>query len=349
MTIVTSGYPGSVDEIAFSRMMSGAFWNSIVGLSITPSGSDRGVEVAFDRAVAPGLVVEQTIPMVLNADPNATGGVRRDRVILKHDWSINTTTLEIKHGAAGGGLPAVTRDPGILWEQVLGVLNTQNGQGAYVQSDIDQYFWRQSPLLILPSGTPDPFVEDRAAFIQENTGRLLYSDGSTHKALRSRHVDLDRRILKRRGGGGSTIAPSGVGPYSSSNATHYSVLQEGESWAVSGGHSAQFRLPVLGLWRVSCAARFSRTNSGQTGRVHLRLKRGVAASSALGGVTVALSTVHFPISSTAPTSIPLHDIIELGPTSGICIWVLENASSHTIDLDNDGTGCFFSLEYLGPK
>lgn len=353
MSLIVAGYPGEVSEVEFARMLRFFAYHAVEGTVLTPSGSSRGVEVKFDEAFAPGVYVKQSAPMIVNAPENLSGFTRRDRIILKHDWSAGETTLDIKAGtpSSNPSLPSVVLEPGTLFEQTLGSLTTQSGQGAYPAANITTHgFPRQSPVLVHPFDGATPVTAERVIRIDPDSGLLRYSDGSsTNRPLRTRYQDLDRRILRKSGSTAGTLGVGKVGFYSSNNVLQFDIRQPGDpTWTGGGIHSAQFRVPVSGLYFIAVRARVSRTNSNQTGRVSLQFRSNMTPQVANSGSGAILNTYPFPVATGAPFTLTGTYLVSLtaGTFAGITI---ENFSSHSVDLDDNGTGTNFSVEYRGPS
>lgn len=349
MTFTTAGYPGTVNKIEWARMAEFFSLHGTKDLDVQPvSGQDRTVRVTFSRAWAPGVLVTQTSPDDVQLPANGSSNPRRDRIILRHDWEANETTLTSKQGtpSSSPSMPGLTTDPGVLYEHHLAEVRVAPGQGELQTSDIGLLVYADSaPVVRLGDQTARPFARFGALVLDENTGLAIFSDGSSYQPLRVRHQDLDRAILKRNGQGHSgngALDAGNQGPPSGSYSTSASI---GGSWSGgSGAHSSQFRAPKSGLYRVSASARFVGTSSSQTGDVLLDLRRGMQPSNYTSG-TAILSARESVMNH---NTMVITDIVELN-TSTLYGVVLHNASSHQINRNASGLSTHFELNYLGPN
>lgn len=193
MTLITAGYPGTVDKIEWAEMGGFFTYSALRGLNLSPVvGQDRTVRVEFDRAFAVGILTRMVEPENVSLPANGSSNPRRDRIILRHDWVNDETIITSKQGTPSSNpqWPNLVTNEGVLWEQSLGRVTVGPGQGQLAPGDILQSGIPQnSPVVALDDDTGLPFAFSRALVITPSTGRMRVSDGSQYHEITPGNVD----------------------------------------------------------------------------------------------------------------------------------------------------------------
>ncbi|KDA05865.1 hypothetical protein DC31_13950 [Microbacterium sp. CH12i] len=143
MTISSTGFAGTVDYAEWAALAahSGTQYG-VVGKDAYAAAVGSG-----DRKVAvqPGLAAGQGILDVSDAVETLTGapvaaGDRWDLLVLRRDWSLNTSTLVLVTGGPTASIPVREMTPGVKDDQPLWLVRFTAGQSA-AQEFIDLRVW----------------------------------------------------------------------------------------------------------------------------------------------------------------------------------------------------------------
>ncbi|HJW01362.1 MAG TPA: hypothetical protein VJ617_19910 [Arthrobacter sp.] len=135
MAITSSGYDGSVTELAWSKMVSGVGSSEygVLGSNdfrvTAVAGADRTVSIATGSAWGKGIFDTNDANITVQLDTVATG-TRWDLIAIRRNWtgaSGTSTVLKINGGTAKT-IPARNTSPGVLDDQPLALVQITAGQ-----------------------------------------------------------------------------------------------------------------------------------------------------------------------------------------------------------------------------
>lgn len=170
MTINNLWYDGPVTESTHAKYISkvGRRRYGVMNagdLKVSPrSGAVRTVNIAAGQAWGNGILTTLTTTETLQLPSHTSAYNRWYMIVLRRNWSTNTTTIDYAGPVTSRTLPGRNRNPGSLDDQPL----------ALVELDRDGVFGEIVDLRVWGSG----FVRDRLAFayLDEEAGATLYLD-----------------------------------------------------------------------------------------------------------------------------------------------------------------------------
>ena len=145
MAITSVGYGGTVDYPDYGKgVVSGARYTLDRGNPFRPSrvtgGADRTVRLTGGTAQGYGIRDTESDAYVdVQLDP-VLSGHRWDEIVLRRDWSTETTSLAVIQGGTSRALPTRQKEPGILDDQPIALARVQAGE-QYVTDVVDLRCW----------------------------------------------------------------------------------------------------------------------------------------------------------------------------------------------------------------
>lgn len=141
MTITHAGFAGTIDKIAWSRLITLLGFESSSGFGVTAVAGDRTVSVATGRGNVGGILARITSPETYQFPENDSATLSRiDLLLLRANWTAKTLTLTHREGTRSvtPQPPTPRRDEGDLWDLVLAEVTIGPGQGALSSGNIRQ-------------------------------------------------------------------------------------------------------------------------------------------------------------------------------------------------------------------
>lgn len=194
VTHSSSGYTGTVDQIAEARRFAGAMGAPFVAGSVSQwavtavSGSNRTVQIASGSAVCCGVRDTTAANATLTVATNGTGSTRYDVVVATFNWAAGTpvTSFNVITGTSAG-IPtintggsvvstSINRIPGVQYDAVLAVIQVPNAAGVLSSANVldrRPYGGGGGPLTIAGS----TFL---TAVDMGSGGELIAADSGTH-------------------------------------------------------------------------------------------------------------------------------------------------------------------------
>jgi hypothetical protein len=123
---------------------------------------------------------------------NGSGALRQDLVVLRLTRATWAVTEEVKAGAPGAGLPAVSQDLNSsgVFEIPIAVVRVETGATVIQPSDVTPIAWYlNEPEYLCTSTTMPPAVSGRRAY-QTNTGHSYVAVGSTWQRIPDERAGL---------------------------------------------------------------------------------------------------------------------------------------------------------------
>ena len=139
MTLSSAGFPGSVTDIDWSRLISLISYDGTDGMAVSPNAGDRTVRISSGWSNVGGILAKNDSNLVVGPLPANTGSLARlDRIILRANWSNKTLTATYRQGTPSSNPqpPALTRNPGSQYEVSLAQVRIEPGQGAIATADV---------------------------------------------------------------------------------------------------------------------------------------------------------------------------------------------------------------------
>lgn len=198
MTLTAAGFPGSVNDVQWSKLISESF----NGFTVTAAGGDRTVSVATGVDSVGGVLAVLDAAQTVQLPPNPSTNPRIDRIVLRADWNAKTLLLTYKEGSAGVNPqpPSLTQNAGVLWEVSLARVELASGQGALVSGDITQEN--------TPPGSGFYYITSIATAPDPTEGGLIYY--TADKSLRVGTPSGYDEIADRRSVAWSTLTSAPV-------------------------------------------------------------------------------------------------------------------------------------------
>jgi len=203
--LISEGAPGDAGgytDVQFSEWVKAVFEGRtgvLEGLAVTESSpAGAHVTVSAGKAIIRGRFYHLDAPVQLVVTANVSGNPRKDRVVLRCDWSAQTIRLAVKEGTPAGSptLPTLTQSDGTTWELSLSAVNVANGFSSIVNPDITRD--RKWARVEKPGDTKFSFSPN-----QETDGEWVLCDGRA--ISRTTYIDLFDAIGVDHGvGDGST-------------------------------------------------------------------------------------------------------------------------------------------------
>lgn len=139
MTFSAAGFPGSVTDIQWSRLIDLLGYDGTDGMSVSVTSGDRTVVVNSGVSNVGGILATNDGPVAVGPLPANVGSQTRiDRIILRANWSTKTLTATYRQGTPSSNPqpPALTRNPGVLYEVRLAQVVVAPGTGNLSPGDL---------------------------------------------------------------------------------------------------------------------------------------------------------------------------------------------------------------------
>lgn len=162
-------------------LMSGA--EPLDGLKVTESTPNAAtVEVLSGAALVQGIAYLSDDTETLAIAANASGNARIDTIILQADYALQTVRLAVLTGtpAASPAAPALTQNPGVLWEIPIANIAVANGFTTIANSNITQ---RQEWVNAPPAVYLDSMLNNSGAEL--NSGDVVVWDSTANRAVKT--------------------------------------------------------------------------------------------------------------------------------------------------------------------
>lgn len=146
MAHTSVGFKGSVDQVAWSKLMANAAprFSVVTDDSWTPTAvttADRTVRVSAGAALGSGVQDSTDSFEDVQFDPNGTSSDRFDLLVATWIWTTSggSVSFGFIKGTAGAGVPtasALTRTPGVRYDGVIAVVRVRPSVGAFSSADV---------------------------------------------------------------------------------------------------------------------------------------------------------------------------------------------------------------------
>lgn len=138
--------------------------------AVTPSGSGRNLTIAAGSGQGGGVTVITTVAETRNCAALATGTVRYDSLVLRHDWSSKTSDFIVIQGNSSLGLAgSVVRTPGTTYDIPIAILQVTGATTVTIARD-----YRRTAIRHI-------VVADIAAIINPKPWNLATAGGNTYQ------------------------------------------------------------------------------------------------------------------------------------------------------------------------
>lgn len=131
MTITSAGYSGTVTQEDWALMAQFSGVDSAVATSdgcvVTGTAGTRVVSVSPGLSWGWGVLATLSGTNTISLAANGSGSTRWDAIVLRRNWSTETTTLEAVTGTSVEEVPALTVNPGVQADQVLALVAVPSG------------------------------------------------------------------------------------------------------------------------------------------------------------------------------------------------------------------------------
>lgn len=133
---------GATTDAQYAEFFSTFIGTGVRGASeflVSADSSGLNVKVAGGLAVIAGCaaIESSAAPATLAIEPNATGAVRVDTVVLRRDFTAaNVVTLVVKAGPGGSSGPALTQIVGGVWEEPLADVTVAAGAATITSANV---------------------------------------------------------------------------------------------------------------------------------------------------------------------------------------------------------------------
>lgn len=141
MTLNARGFPGTVRDTDWSKIIDLISHDGTSGMNVTPASGDRRVQIATGLSNVGGVLADLDAPLTAPAcDPNTGSQARIDRLVLQARWSDKSLQPVILKGTPGSNPQPRGEDQraGILWQTRLAQIRIDPGAGTLSSGDIFQ-------------------------------------------------------------------------------------------------------------------------------------------------------------------------------------------------------------------
>jgi len=139
MTLNKAGFPGSVTDIQWSKLIDLLGHDGTLGMNVSVASGDRTVRVSEGISNVGAILADLDAPMNVGPLPANTGSFARlDRIILRAKWSDKSLTLTYRQGTPSSNPqpPTLTKDPGVQYEVRLCQVRVEPGTGNLSTGDL---------------------------------------------------------------------------------------------------------------------------------------------------------------------------------------------------------------------
>lgn len=191
MAITSSGFTGTVDQAAFSRLDGGGYGDGMVGS--VPGGAnlrvdrvvgqDRRVTIQAGDSKVPGVRATNTAVATYDLPANGSGSARLDWVVMRYSWASSPGTVVFTHvqgtPAATPSRPALVQTAGVQWDVPLALVRVDAGVGALPADAVtDARYWEYNGLTVVQQRLVDPTARPGRILYVAGTKEILTSDGA---------------------------------------------------------------------------------------------------------------------------------------------------------------------------
>ncbi len=181
------GYDGTVSESIWAARLSqslGSRHGVFTPGELVASGvaGVRALDVSAGWAYGWG-VVDDLAAATFNANANATGSTRYDTVVVRRNWSTNTSSLVLVQGGSSAAIASgLNNSPGTLADQPLWIIPVSSGATSLVgitPIDVRAY----APRTAVATTQPHDPGTTPMVWIHPGTGDVRYWSGSAWTSL----------------------------------------------------------------------------------------------------------------------------------------------------------------------
>jgi len=340
MTIVTAGFPGSYDDLKWSKFQGLVANDAVENLVVTATTGDRRVSVGTGTANVGGIFTEFTEAEIFQFPSNTSGLGRIDLLVLNANWTTKAVTLARVPGTSSPNpqppYVSVIRNEGVQYQLPIAQVEIAHNQGALASGDLTR--------VATPPPTDFYFIQSIATAPHADLDSLIFYapskslrvpiDGTYAEIAHGRGANLLRRSVTA---GGSV--PTATVDFLGTMADNFS---RGD-WA-GGGHSSQFRVPETGYYRLTAQFNYERAVSGQLGYVYLQMRGNTTANTPNSG-SLLLESTSVLVNGYLRNSAFLNDILLL--TEGTRYhFSVSNGTTGTIQGAETSGRSFFSVQQV---
>jgi hypothetical protein len=137
------GFDGTIEETALAKLIEAGAWTGgggeVVksGFTVSTPVAVRTVAVASGVAFVGGSLVTSTATENATVSANATSTNRIDWIVVEVNWATNAVTIKSVTGASPSAWPALTRDPGVLWQMPVARVTVRPGVSQLAAADVE--------------------------------------------------------------------------------------------------------------------------------------------------------------------------------------------------------------------
>lgn len=139
MTLNKAGFPGSVNDVQWAKLLDLLGNDATSGMNVDPADGDRTVSVSTGISNVGGILADlDETQNVGPMPPNGSSNPKINRIILRARWSDKSLSLTWREGTPGPSPqpPTLVRNPGVQWESRLAQVRLEPGHGAIMSGDI---------------------------------------------------------------------------------------------------------------------------------------------------------------------------------------------------------------------
>jgi hypothetical protein len=198
MAITAFGFPGSVQEVEFAKMMSAVAGHGLVGtyngtqFSASRVPGARSMSIQAGACWAPGVYVEMDATTTSPAAAANTSGLPRiDLVVMRVNWSTHAAALINIAGTPNSNPqpPAFNRQPGVVFDIPLRQAVLPSGDADYTADAIskgDRRYWLKDGVMTqVASSAILPFLNPGALIVHPETGDISVGGNSTYFTVKA--------------------------------------------------------------------------------------------------------------------------------------------------------------------
>ncbi|HTF53600.1 MAG TPA: hypothetical protein VK735_39660 [Pseudonocardia sp.] len=342
MTIVTAGFPGSYDDLKWSKFQGLIANDAVDSMVVSATTGDRNVSIGTGTANVGGIFTEVTVAQTFQFPSNTSGLSRIDLLVLDANWTTKTVVPARVPGTPSSNPQApfseVIRNHGTRYQLPIAQVIIDHNQGALASGDLTR--------VATPPPTDFYFIPSLATAPHPDLDSLMW-----YSPLRSLRIGINgayREIAHARGkhllrksvtAGGSV--PNAVIDFMGTMAINFS---RGDGWDVGSQHSSQFQVPETGYYRVTAQYNWSRVISGQLGYVYLQLRGNTTANVPNSG-SLLLESTEALVNGYLHGSNFLNDILQLNKGTRYH-FAVSNGTTDTINGAESSGRSFFSVEQV---
>lgn len=175
MALTAAGFPGSVNDIQWSELLSLLGNDGTSGMNVTAAVGDRTVSIGGGVSNVGGILATVTGSETVGPLPtNSSGNTRIDLIVLRANWENRTLTVTFRAGTPSSNPQPPTidhvRNPGVQYEVPLARVTVPTGQGPLnsglitsVRTPPESGFYRISSIATAPDPSDNALIWYTAA------------------------------------------------------------------------------------------------------------------------------------------------------------------------------------------